>query len=244
MRTKLLPYNASLFPADLANEAVAVLVSGGVESSTAVALASRHFRQVYPVYIQFGLSWEHVELAHLDRFLSSISSSPLRPLTILECPVNDIYGQHWSVTRKNMPSREDPESAIYLPGRNLLLLSKIAVWCSLNGVTGIVLGTLESEVLPDRSKRFFELFEQVLSTGLATPLHILRPFAHSRKGDVIRMASDFPVEGTFTCIRPVRISRGIDVHCGRCYKCAERRKGFEAAGVEDKTVYAESNEDI
>jgi 7-cyano-7-deazaguanine synthase len=69
--------------------------------------------------------------------------------------------------------------------------------------------------------------------GLNAPIAINTPFRALHKTDVIARYRHLPWGLTFSCIRPVGLR-----HCGRCNKCAERRKAFADAGVEDPTRYA------
>ncbi|MBI2880202.1 MAG: 7-cyano-7-deazaguanine synthase, partial [Candidatus Tectomicrobia bacterium] len=64
-------------------------------------------------------------------------------------------------------------------------------------------------------------------------IQIIRPFSGLTKQAVIQMGRDLPLELSFSCINP----QG-EIHCGACNKCAERRKGFRDAGIEDRTAYA------
>ena len=73
-----------------------------------------------------------------------------------------------------------------------------------------------------------------LAMGLDRPLPIETPLAGVTKGEVVRRGAGLPLELTFSCLSPTADHR----HCGMCNKCAERRRGFAAAGVPDPTVYA------
>src|SRR4051794_31802891 len=113
---------------------LAVLVSGGLDSAVLLgeALQSRTF--VHPLYIRCGLFWEAVELDHLRRFLAAVDGPALRPLHVLEMPVGDLYPAHWSLTGEGAPGADTPDEAVFLPGRNVLLLSKAMLWCHLHNV--------------------------------------------------------------------------------------------------------------
>ena len=77
---------------------VAVLVSGGIDSSVLTVKLAAQGARVYPVYIQHGLYWENTELAHLRNWLEAVSRENIQPLSVLELPVADLYGNHWSVS--------------------------------------------------------------------------------------------------------------------------------------------------
>src|SRR5881227_1200317 len=108
---------------------VAVLVSGGLDSAVLLAEAVRLHPAVHPLYVRFGLAWEEAELAHLRRFVEALGAltqprSPLQPLVVLDMPAGDLYGEHWSITGQGVPAAGTPDDAVFLPGRNVLLLAK------------------------------------------------------------------------------------------------------------------------
>src|SRR5438552_12000739 len=82
---------------------LAALVSGGLDSAVLLAEAARLHPAVHPLYVRFGLAWEEAELSHLGRFLSAVACAALRPLVVLDMPVADLYGAHWSITGQGVP---------------------------------------------------------------------------------------------------------------------------------------------
>ncbi|WZO99461.1 7-cyano-7-deazaguanine synthase [Isosphaeraceae bacterium EP7] len=212
---------------------VAVLVSGGVESSILCVELLAQFRRVLPIYVRFGLLWEAVELAHLRRYLTAVQRPGLLGLTILEEPIADVYGDHWSTGRGEVPGEETSDDAMELAGRNLLLTAKAAVWCHLRGVEALALGCLATNPFPDSTSRFFDGLQTAIGEGLGGPIRLLRPFGRMHKADVLRAGAGLPLGLTFSCVAPSG-SR----HCGACNKCAERRKGFRDVGMADTTEYA------
>jgi len=210
--------------------AVAVLASGGLDSAILVADLLRQERAVQPIYIRFGLTWEAVEEAHLRRFLETL---PARELVTLDFPIADVYGAHWSVSARGVPDANSPDDAVYLPGRNLLLVAKAAVWCALHAISTIALGTLKGNPFTDSSPKFFAELGSVVQTGLDWPFEIVTPFSELTKGDVLDLGRDLALQHTFSCIHPAG-----EQHCGRCNKCAERRRAFSDLSIEDVTTYA------
>jgi 7-cyano-7-deazaguanine synthase len=212
---------------------IAVLTSGGLDSAILVADLARQHRQVYPLYIRAGLSWEAAELAHLRRFLETVRRPTLQPLVVLEVPVGDLYGRHWSLTGQDVPDAHTPDEAVYLPGRNVLLATKALLWCHLHQVPILALATLRGNPFPDASEQFFGELAAVVSRAVGDQLTVQRPYAHLGKREVLARGQGLPLEWTFSCIRPVEGG-----HCGNCNKCAERRKAFAEAGWNDPTEYA------
>src|SRR4051812_25041981 len=103
-------------------DTLAVLISGGLDSAILLGDAVRRGAVVHPLFVRCGLAWEPTELAYLRRYLAALAAPPLRALTVLDQPVADVYGPHWSVTGENVPGDDTPDDAVFLPGRNLLLL--------------------------------------------------------------------------------------------------------------------------
>jgi 7-cyano-7-deazaguanine synthase len=213
---------------------LAVLTSGGVDSAVLIAHLARQGSVVQPLYIRLGLAWEPTEETHLRQFVDALPDNlkPL-PLVVLDLPIADVYGAHWSVSGSDVPDDTTPDSAVYLPGRNLLLLAKSSVWCALHDVEAIALGTLKGNPFADSGPEFLSLFGSLVQLGLDRPLEVRTPFASLTKGQVLELGRDLRLENTFSCIAPVAA-----LHCGRCNKCAERRGGFAQAGIKDRTLYA------
>ena len=212
-----------------------VLVSGGVVSAVALADTAQSGEPVVPVYVRSGLVWEPAEIYWLVRYLQTLRHERLAPLVTLEVPVADVYGSHWSVTGENPPAADTPDEAVYLPGRNLLLLGKAGLLAARRGCRAIVMGPLAANPFPDGTRAFFDAMGRAMGIGLGLnePLPVLTPLAGLTKAEVVRRGSALPLQLTFSCLDPVEGR----LHCGRCNKCAERRRGFAAAGVADPTAY-------
>jgi 7-cyano-7-deazaguanine synthase len=216
-----------------ADNELVVLASGGADSAILVANEAAQGHVVHPVYIRFGLAWEEVEEAHLRRFLNAIADGhDIRPLTVLHLPVADVYGAHWSVSGADTPDETTPDEAVYLPGRNLLLLAKTTVWCGLHGVGTIALGTLRGNPFVDSTAEFLSGLAGLASLALSHEIAVVQPFSELTKAEVLALGRHLPLEHTLSCVAPVG-----DRHCRTCNKCAERRKGFAEAGIEDRTQY-------
>jgi 7-cyano-7-deazaguanine synthase len=133
-----------------------------------------------------------------------------------------------------VPGAATPDKAVYLPGRNLLLLSKAAVFCAQHRNGAIAIGSLGHNPFPDATPKFFHEFARAAGAALNFKFGILAPFRRLTKEQVIRrgVRLGLPLHLSFSCLAP---RRGL--HCGRCNKCAERQKAFHEAGLEDKTKY-------
>ena len=219
-------------PPPIADQPLAVLVSGGLDSCVLLRESLAVHPAVYPIYIRTNSKWEEIERAYLGRFLRALANPVLKPLVTLEQPVADLYGSHWSVTGENVPDRESPDEAVFLPGRNVLLLAKSMLWCHLNGVSQLALAPLAANPFPDATPAFFAAFQDVVNRAVVGRVKIFWPYLNLKKSEVIRRGRSLPLEHTFSCIRPIS-----DRHCGNCNKCAERQKAFAEAGEIDPTEY-------
>jgi 7-cyano-7-deazaguanine synthase len=152
----------------------------------------------------------------------------------LELPVADLYGDHWSLSGCEVPDESSPDAAVYLHGRNALLIVKAALWCQLHGIAELALGVLGTNPFRDASPEFFRDLESALSCTASQRLRIRRPLANMSKRQVMELGRELPLELTFSCIAPVD-----GLHCGQCNKCAERSAAFRLIGLEDPTPYAQ-----
>jgi 7-cyano-7-deazaguanine synthase len=238
-------FNVGRWKLNAHRSSVCVLVSGVLDSCVMLAEWARRYRKVSPLFVRQGLVWEEAELRHLRRFLREIIANPapgrprrncaaiVRPLTTLHLPVGDLYGQHWSITGRRVPGPRTADEAVYLPGRNLLLLSKAAIFCAQHRIGTIAIGSLGHNPFPDATARFFRDFSRAAGEALAFRFRVTAPFRRLTKLQVIQRGHRWPLHLSFSCLSP---RRGI--HCGRCNKCAERQRAFQDAGMKDLTPYA------
>ena len=212
-----------------------VLFSSGLDSAVMLADAARS-GGAQPVYVSAGLAWEAEERAMAERFLDALpDASGVRPLVSLAVDMRDVYpSAHWAV-RGEPPGYDTPDEDVYLDGRNIVLLSKAAVFAARARITRILIGPLAGNPFPDARPEFFEAMGKALSLGLGWTVGIDAPLLKLHKSDVIRLGMSLgaPLEFTLSCMQP----RG-GVHCGRCSKCRERREAFREAGVDDQAPYA------
>jgi 7-cyano-7-deazaguanine synthase len=211
---------------------VAVLASGGLDSAVLIAdIASEAI--VFPVYVEAGLAWEEGEKHALRAFLDALNDTNVQPLTALEMPLRRLYGEHWSTTGEGVPDYGAPDGAVYLPGRNVLLVGVTAVWCALHDIGMIAIGSLDANPFPDATPSFFEGYGRLLSEALAHEIEVVAPYRRVQKSDLIMRFAALPLHLTLTCMAPRE-----GKHCGACNKCRERQEAFRHAGVKDRTQYA------
>lgn len=216
-------------------ERVCVLASGGLDSAVLLGTLARR-REVHPLYVRSGFVWERAEQALLGRFLRALrrrAGYRLAPLVRVALPAAPLYGNaHWSVSGRRVPGARAALSSNYLPGRNLLLGSIAAVHCARAGIAEIAFALLADNPFPDATPDFLTALARVTSRALGQRIAVRAPFRNLEKEAVIRRGRDLPLALTLSCASP----RGLR-HCGRCTKCAERRRAFARADLPDPTAY-------
>ncbi len=215
----------------MVNRSVAVLSSGGLDSAVMLSTLAQQ-QIVHPIYLRCGLFWEESELGFLHEFVHKLSQDRILQIQELSFSMKDVYGDQWYTRGEDIPGYYDPDLAWEIPGRNILLVTKTAIWCKLNRVDTLALGTLGSNPFGDATSDFFINMEGALRQGLDCSIKILRPLSAFSKADVIRLGRRLPLELTLSCANPVGKS-----HCGCCGKCRERIDAFSEAGVPDPTSY-------
>ena len=221
-------------------QGVAVLCSGGLDSAVllaAVANSAAGDGIVQPIYVSVGLAWERDERAILERLLRTPPFRGAAPIASLHFDMRDVYpATHWAI-RGEAPGFDTPDEDVYLDGRNIVLLSKAAVYMARARLTRVFVGPLAGNPFPDATPEFFTAMARALSLGLAAPIEVSAPYSTMSKTEVIAEGRRLgvPLELTLSCMQPVG-----GLHCGRCSKCRERRDAFIAAGGGDPTPYAEA----
>jgi 7-cyano-7-deazaguanine synthase len=233
----------------------AVLLSGGLDSAVLVADEAAA-GEVQPIYVSVGLAWEAAERAVVSGFLAGTNlHGRVLPLVSLGVDMRDVYAAtHWAMQGRP-PGYHTPDEDVYLPGRNVVLLGKAAVYCAAAKIERLVIGTLAHNPFPDATPTFRESMARALSLGLDRPLQIEAPYANTEKSEVIRRgaALGVPFGLTLSCMNPPKalssqpsaispdpsaLSPLSALHCGECSKCRERHDAFVEAGVPDPTSYA------
>jgi len=219
-------------------ECVGLLLSGGLDSGILLGHLLHAGHHVQPIYVRTGLAWEPDEHRALLRFLEALRHGNangdgwLAPLVELDQPVGDLYGWHWSTGGAPGPAADAPDEAVFLPGRNALLLLKPLLWCAQQGIDELALGVLAMNPFADATDAFFDHFTAAVNAGGGQPVRVSRPLAHLSKASVMRLGRRLPLELTFSCINPID-----GRHCGVCNKCTERNAAFRSIDLPDPTNY-------
>lgn len=222
----------------------AVLFSGGLDSAVLLAQALADARAgrrgpAVALYVRVGFAWEDEERRMAARLLAAAPFAGAVDPIELSFDMRDVFpATHWAV-RGAPPAFDTPDEDVFIDGRNVILLSKAAVYMAAaarpkaTAVT-LLLGPLAGNPFPDATPEFLTATGRALSLGLAIPFAVEAPFATMRKSEVIRRGLELgvPLELSMSCMDPKE-----GRHCARCSKCRERRDAFKEAGVTDPTLY-------
>ena len=221
-----------------------VLLSGGLDSTTTLALAMAEGFETYALSFDYGQR-QKVELAAARRVAQSLGAREHRIIRI----DNDIFGQSALTDDIDIPKgRSVAEIAggipvTYVPARNTIFLSYALAWAESLGATDIFIGVnaLDYSGYPDCRPEFITAFEKMADLATKTGVEgahfkIHTPLIAMSKAEIIRQAGELRVDLSLThsCYDPAPDGRA----CGLCDSCQLRRKGFSEAGLADPIVYA------
>jgi 7-cyano-7-deazaguanine synthase len=234
-------------------EPAIVLLSGGLDSTTVLAIAAAEGRDVHALSFRYGQRHE-VELAcarlQADRFgvtvHETIDLSSLGRLVAGRSSL--IEGSSLSVPKEREVEHAPGIPSTYVPARNTLFLSYGLAWAEVVGAREIWLGVnaYDYSGYPDCRPEYLRAYEKM--ANLATragvegnPLRVMAPLVNLRKHEIIRRGVELDVDyaDTVSCYDPHRDDTGRALACGSCDSCQLRRRGFESAGIPDPTRYVE-----
>jgi 7-cyano-7-deazaguanine synthase len=221
-----------------------VLLSGGVDSATAAALAARDGFALYALTFAYGQR-HAAEIEAAGRVARALGVARHELLTIdLRAFGGSALTADIEVPKDRTPdAMADGIPVTYVPARNTIFLSFALAWAEVLDASDIVIGVnvLDSSGYPDCRPEFIEAFERLatLATRAGVEGHrrvrIRTPLIRMTKAEIIRAgtAAGLDYALTLSCYEPGPAGEA----CGRCDACTLRRKGFLEAGVPDPTRY-------
>jgi 7-cyano-7-deazaguanine synthase len=216
-----------------------VLVSGGLDSATALAIARAEGFECYALSVAYGQR-HAIELEAAARVAAALGAREHR---VMRVDLANIGGS--ALTDSELAVPEAPTSGIpitYVPARNTLMLSLALAWAEVLEARDLFIGVnwIDSSGYPDCRPEFIAAFAALarLATKAGVegqPCRIHTPLITWNKAQIIREGKRLGVDYSLTlsCYQPDAQGRA----CGRCDSCRLRRAGFEAAGVPDPTSY-------
>ena len=227
-------------PGVAARSPAVVLLSGGLDSATCLAIARAEGYECHALSFAYGQRHE-AELAAARRVAAALGAAQHRVMTIDLAAFGGSALTDTSIAVPEAPSTGIPVT--YVPARNTIFLAMALAWSEVLGARDVYIGVnaVDYSGYPDCRPAFIEAFERM--ANLATRagveegarLRIRAPLVELSKAEIIRRGVDLGVDYSLTvsCYQADAEGRA----CGRCDSCRLRREGFVAAGVPDPTPY-------
>ncbi len=216
-----------------------VLVSGGLDSATVLAIARDRGHRCFALSFDYGQR-HRAELAAARRVVTALGAAEHR---ILAMPIGEFGGS--ALTDLSIAVPEHGGAGIpvtYVPARNTVFLACALGLAEASGASDIFIGVnaVDYSGYPDCRPEFIAAFERManLATKAAIegrPIRVHAPLIDLSKADIIRRGIALGVDYAMTvsCYQPDDAGGA----CGRCDACRLRREGFKQAGIPDPTRY-------
>ena len=222
-----------------------VLLSGGLDSATAMAIARAEGFEVYAMSFHYGQR----HAVELDCAVQQVDEGT-EEHRVVEIDLR-AFGDSALTADIDVPKHDSVEElteeipVTYVPARNTVFLSYALAWAEVLGAHDIFIGVnaLDYSGYPDCRPEFIQAFEKMANLATVAgikghKLTIHTPLIDLTKAEIIQLGLDLGVDyaKTTSCYDPAPDGRA----CGRCDSCLLRKKGFKDAGTKDPRPYVEN----
>lgn len=226
----------------------AVVLSGGIDSSTALAMAKAEGDDVHAVTFKYGQKHE-VEIWHAQ----AIATHYQVPYTLIALP--EIFNKGALAGDEEMPhltyeelSQASGPSATYVPFRNGSMLSLATAYCLTQECERLMIGAHAEDArnwaYPDCTPQFMQAMGEAINVGSYFKVRLAVPFQYMSKDAIIEkgLGLNVPYEKTWSCYDPqmrwdAMRDQNVTEACGKCPTCVARLAAFERIGVSDPATY-------
>ncbi len=216
-----------------------VILSGGMDSSTAAFIAKKEKYEIIPLHFNYGQRTEKKELKSFNDICDYLN---IKNRYIIDIPFFKQIGASALVDENIDVPVEGIKPGIpvtYVPFRNGIFLSIAAAVAEKEGANALFIGVVEedSSGYPDCREKFIKNMQNAINSGTKPDTHIeiKTPLIHLKKEDIVQKGIEVgvPLELTWSCYKEEEKA------CGVCDSCRLRLKGFEKAGIKDPIMYKE-----
>ena len=217
-----------------------MLLSGGLDSATVLAIARSQNYECYALSVEYGQR-HRAELKAAERIAAALGAHEHRTMRV---DLAGIGGSALTDAKLPVPEVIAPGIPVtYVPARNTLFLSLALGWAEVIGAGDIFVGVnaVDYSGYPDCRPRFIKAFEQLAQVATKAGVEggrfqIHAPLIQMSKAEIIRAGSRLGVDfgATVSCYQATADGRA----CGKCDSCRLRAAGFAAANIPDPTAYA------
>ena len=214
---------------------VCVLLSGGMDSVTALHHAAREHDVVSALSFDYGSKHNASEIPCAQWHAAQLGV----PHTVIALPfVNEHFASDLLQSGGDIPDghyAEENMKRTVVPFRNGIMLSIAAGFAESRSAEGLVIAAHSGDhaIYPDCREPFMQAMSDAIRLGTYVEIEVLRPFIHTDKTGIARLGAELAVDfaRTWSCYK------GGATHCGTCGTCVERREAFLLAGIADPTPY-------
>lgn len=225
------------------NKKAVIILSGGLDSTTCMAVAKSEGYDLYPLTFFYGQK-QAIEVEMAKRVAEYYEVTDRHFIADLN---GLIRGSALTDSDKQIPTNRDDQAmnedipVTYVPARNIIFLSIALSYAEAIGAEAMYIGVnaLDYSGYPDCRAEFIEAFQHVIQVGTAAgvtgnPIQIKTPLQFLSKGEIARLGTELnaPLHVSHSCYF------GTDPSCGVCDSCLLRIKGFQEAGIPDPIPYA------
>nr|WP_010131008.1 7-cyano-7-deazaguanine synthase QueC [Microbulbifer agarilyticus] len=224
----------------MSSKKAVVLLSGGLDSATVLAMARAEGYECYALGFDYGQR-HSAELMAAQRVAADLGA---REHKVVKLDLRVIGGSALTDDTIDVPEEETSGIPVtYVPARNTVFLSIALGWAEVLGAQDIFVGVnaVDYSGYPDCRPEYIEAYEHM--ANLATragvegnKLTIHAPLMKMSKADIVERGSELGVDYSLTVSCYQALANGAA--CGRCDSCRLRAAGFAEAGLADPTVYA------
>ncbi len=226
------------------NRKAVILLSGGVDSTTAMAFAKQEGYEIFGLSFRYG-QLHTLELEAAQRVAKALGA---KEHLMIDIDLTKVGGSALTDQIDVPKARTEKEMAkdipaTYVPARNTIFLSLALAWAEVLGASDIFIGVnaLDYSGYPDCRPEYIEAFERMANlatkTGVEgrTQIKIRTPLIHMTKSEIIKKGIELGVDYSMThsCYDP----SSDGTACGQCDSCLLRKKGFREAGIKDPIDY-------
>lgn len=214
---------------------VVVLVSGGMDSVTALYRAAREHDIVAGLSFDYGSKHNHRELpfAALHCRALGVRHEVVGLDFMNRLFTSDLLKNGGDIPEGHYESENMKQTVV--PFRNGIMLAIAAGFAESAGAEGLVIAAHSGDhaIYPDCREEFMSPMAEAIRSGTYAGIDVLRPFIDQRKEGIAAIGADLGIDYslTWSCYK------GGEVHCGKCGTCVERKEAFTLAGINDPTVY-------
>lgn len=212
-----------------------VLLSGGMDSVTALYHTNKNYELVGAITFDYGSKHNHKEIPFARWHCEQLGI----PFQLVNAGfVGDLFTSSLLKGDDEIPEghyEDEVMKKTVVPFRNGIMLAIACGYCESIGAQGVVVAAHSGDhaIYPDCRTSFMDAMGEAMRLGTYEGIELMAPFVDIDKTAIAQLGHELGVDfaQTWSCYK------GQDIHCGRCGTCIERKEAFELAGVEDPTVY-------